>query len=396
MSPLPSDVPSAARGRVLVVDDDELQLRGLARHLRAAGFHVEAALDGERAARLFGEQGAFHAIVSDIVMPGMGGLDLLRRVRERDMDVPVILLTGEPSVETAVEALDYGALRYLFKPVDPKALCETVGRAVNLYRMARAKRELLSMMGRDGRLLGDRMSLEVKLDAALERLYMVYQPIVRWSRRRVAGYEALVRTEEPSIPHPGVLFDVAERLDRVRDLSRAIRARAPLPFADRRDRGWLFLNLHVRDLLDEELFDDHAPLAAIAEHVVLEITERASLREVGDVRGKVARLREMGFRIAVDDLGAGYAGLSSFAQLEPDVVKLDLTLVRDVHRSATKQKLVRSMVTLCQEMGMEVVAEGIECVEELQCLVDLGCDLLQGFYFARPGRPFPEVANLLT
>ncbi len=389
-----SDVPSAARGRVLVVDDDELQLRSLARHLRSAGFHVETATDGERAVQAFQEQGAFQAIVSDIVMPGMGGLDLLRRVREHDMDVPVILLTGAPSVETAVEALDYGALRYLFKPVDPRTLEEAVGRAVNLYRMARARRELLALMGQDERVLGDRMSLEVKLDAALKQLYVAYQPIVRWSRRRVAGYEALVRTEEPSIPHPGVLFDVAERLDRVRDISRAVRERAPLPFVEEPERGWLFLNLHVRDLLDERLFDGETALASIAEHVVLEITERASLREVGDVRGKVARLREMGFRIAVDDLGAGYAGLSSFAQLEPDVVKLDLTLVRDVHRSATKQKLVRSMVSLCQEMGMEVVAEGIECAEELHCLVDLGCDLLQGFYFARPGRPFPPVAHL--
>ncbi len=394
MQPPPSDAPSAARGRILLVDDDELQLRSASRVLRAAGFDVTTATDGAEAAAAFEREGSFHAVVSDIVMPRSGGLDLLRRVRERDLDVPVVLLTGEPSVETAVEALDYGALRYLFKPVDPETLRETVGRAVNLYRMARAKRELLAMMGGDDRLLGDRMSLEVKFAAALEQLYMVYQPIVRWSRRTVAGYEALVRTAEPSIPHPGVLFDAAERLERVGELSRAIRARAPLPFVEEPQRGWLFLNLHVRDLLDEQLFEEGTALASIAEHVVLEITERASLREVGDVRRKVARLREMGFRIAVDDLGAGYAGLSSFAQLEPDVVKLDLTLVRDVHRSPTKQRLVRHMVQLCQEMGMEVVAEGIETAEELHCLVDLGCDLLQGFYFARPGRPFPEVQGL--
>ena len=96
-------------------------------------------------------------------------------------------------------------------------------------------------------------------------------------------------------------------------------------------------------------------------------------------------------RIAVDDLGAGYAGLTSFAQLEPEFVKLDMSLVRDVHRVALKRKLIRSMTTLCKEMGIVVVAEGIETVEERDNVIALGCDLLQGYLFAKPGRPFPEV-----
>jgi EAL domain-containing protein (putative c-di-GMP-specific phosphodiesterase class I) len=97
----------------------------------------------------------------------------------------------------------------------------------------------------------------------------------------------------------------------------------------------------------------------------------------------------MGYRIAIDDLGAGYAGLTSFAQLEPEVVKLDISLVRDVHKEPTKQKLVRSMVGLCREMGLHTIVEGIEAVEERDALVDLGCDLMQGYLFAKPDRPFP-------
>jgi EAL domain-containing protein (putative c-di-GMP-specific phosphodiesterase class I) len=99
----------------------------------------------------------------------------------------------------------------------------------------------------------------------------------------------------------------------------------------------------------------------------------------------------VGFRIAVDDLGAGYAGLTSFALLEPEIVKLDMSLVRAVHRSQTKQKVIRSMASLCRDMGMLVVAEGVETVEERDTLLDLGCDLLQGFLLARPGKPFPAV-----
>ena len=105
-----------------------------------------------------------------------------------------------------------------------------------------------------------------------------------------------------------------------------------------------------------------------------------------DVQTRIARLREMGFRIAVDDLGAGYAGLTSFAQLEPEVVKLDMSLVRNVHSSAVKQKLVRSMTSLCSDMGIAVVAEGIEIIEERDVIIDLGCDLLQGYLYARPTR----------
>ena len=152
----------------------------------------------------------------------------------------------------------------------------------------------------------------------------------------------------------------------------------------------LFVNLHTHDLLDEELFDPKSPLAAAAENVVLEITERASLHHIRDVQARIGRLREMGFRIAVDDLGAGYAGLTSFAQLEPEVVKLDMSLVRNVHTQPTKQTLVRTMISMCKELGMKIVAEGIESPEERDVIVAAGCDLMQGYLFAKPGKPFPQ------
>ena len=86
---------------------------------------------------------------------------------------------------------------------------------------------------------------------------------------------------------------------------------------------------------------------------------------------------------------AGYAGLTSFALLEPDIVKLDMALVRGIDKKPVQQKLVASMTTLCKDMGLLVVAEGIETCEERDTLIDLGCDLLQGYLFARPGPPFP-------
>ncbi|MEO8904213.1 MAG: EAL domain-containing protein, partial [Polyangiaceae bacterium] len=91
--------------------------------------------------------------------------------------------------------------------------------------------------------------------------------------------------------------------------------------------------------------------------------------------------------------GAGYAGLTSFAQLEPEYVKLDMSLVRDVHENPTKQKVIRSMVHLCHDVGKQIIAEGVERIAERDALVELGCDLLQGYLFAKPGRPFPLVAH---
>ena len=104
---------------------------------------------------------------------------------------------------------------------------------------------------------------------------------------------------------------------------------------------------------------------------------------------RIAALRRMGFRIAIDDLGAGYAGLTSFATLEPEFVKLDMSLVRDIDKSHTKEALVRSMATVCRELGMMVVAEGVETPEERDLLVALNCDFLQGYILAKAGKPFP-------
>ena len=129
-----------------------------------------------------------------------------------------------------------------------------------------------------------------------------------------------------------------------------------------------------------------APLHAIAEKVVLEITERSALGAVSDFKNRIAALREKGYRIAIDDLGSGYAGLNSLATLEPEIVKLDMTLVRDVHLHATKQKIIRSFTEVCRDMGMLVVAEGIENAEERDVLTHLGCDLMQGYFFGRPAR----------
>jgi EAL domain-containing protein (putative c-di-GMP-specific phosphodiesterase class I)/ActR/RegA family two-component response regulator len=387
----PGAATPTPRARVLLVDDDEVLLRSYTRSLTAEGYECDMCFDGEAAVEAI-RGGSYDLVLSDIDMPRLGGLALLERIRAYDLDVPVILITGSPSLETAMAAVEHGALRYLPKPVEPTRLRSIAGDAVRLHRLARAKRLAIQANGEGDRLVGDRAGLVASFGSALASLWMAYQPIVSWSRRGVFGYEALLRSREPSLPHPGAIVDAAERLDRLHDLGRTIRTRAAEPATRLPDGAMLFVNLHTQDLLDVDLFDRTRPLAAIARNVVLEITERASLLDVRDVQSRIAGLREMGFRIAVDDLGAGYAGLASFAQLEPEVVKLDMTLVRGVHAQPTKLTLVRTMVAMCRELGMQVVAEGIETPEERDAMVNAGCDLLQGYLFAKPGAAFPGVS----
>jgi EAL domain-containing protein (putative c-di-GMP-specific phosphodiesterase class I) len=218
---------------------------------------------------------------------------------------------------------------------------------------------------------------------------MAYQPIVDWPERSVFGYEALVRSAEPSLPTPVDLFGAAERLERLPELGRQIRAQVARAAAEAPRNALLFVNLHPLDLNDPELFSPTSPLAAIAARVVLEITERSSMHAVNGLAAKVHQLRHLGFRLAVDDLGAGYAGLASFSRLEPAIVKLDISLVRGVDTSTRKQSVIRAMARLCkQDLDIRVVSEGVESAQERDVLAMLGCDLMQGYLFARPERGF--------
>jgi EAL domain-containing protein (putative c-di-GMP-specific phosphodiesterase class I)/ActR/RegA family two-component response regulator len=378
------------RRRALVVDDDPDVLLVVSRTLREAGFEVATAADGRAALATF-ESGGFDAVVSDINMPALDGIQLLRALRERDLDIPVILLTGQPSVATAVRAVELGAFRYVQKPFDPDELVDLVTRAADLERLARLRRQLVEFGVAGAPQIDDRAGLEVRFASALRQLYMVFQPIVAWPDRTVLGYEALMRSAEPTLPHPAALLDAAERLDRMFDLGRTVRAVSVRALPQAPADALLFVNLHSSELADPELTEPHSPLAVCAPRVVLEITERARLEQVSDVPARIRALRTVGYRIALDDIGAGYAGLTSWALLEPDIVKLDMALVRDVHLAPTKRKLVGSVVQLCSDLEMRVVAEGVEKPEELQALMEIGCRYFQGYLFARPGPAFPAV-----
>lgn len=383
--------PAGTAPRVLIVDDDEPLAKVFARTLQAAGYEVGWARDGADAKRRLSSE-TFDVIVSDISMPGLNGIDLLRAIRKRDLDVPVVLVTGEPGLDSAVRAVEHGALRYLEKPVSPELLRDVVAGAVRLHELARIKRRALALFHDRAREASDRAGLDAAFTDVLESLSIKFQPIAQLSPPRIFAYEALLRSSNPTLPKPRNVLEAAGRLERMHELGRVVRRKAAEAMSRLSEDVLLFVNVHPIELGDDDFFSPSSPLIEHAYRVVLEVTERAHLDSVPDLGGRIGRLRALGYRLAVDDLGAGYSTLTAFVQLNPEFAKIDMSLVRELHRSETKQALVRSILELCRGMGVRVVAEGVEKAEEMKALAKLDADLFQGYLLGRPRKDFLPIA----
>jgi EAL domain-containing protein (putative c-di-GMP-specific phosphodiesterase class I) len=312
-------------------------------------------------------------VVAEVAMPEICGLTLLQKLRENHLDLPVVFVTGSPTLETARTAVAHGAFRYLLKPVtrdEPRAAVD------------QAERVRALSWARDPR--GVRQALENNLRGALLGMWMALQPIVDARTGEPIGFEALLRSHAPKLQHPKAMLDAAEKLGIVHTVGRRARAAIAEIIEAGANSCMYFVNLHPSDLADDDLIDPNAPLSRFAPQVVLELTERTALESVADLSRRLTALRVLGYRLAIDDLGAGYAGLSYFAIVRPEIVKVDISLVRGIDRDEVKQRVVSAIVSLANSVGIRVVAEGVETEEERITLVQLGCDLLQGYLFARP------------
>ena len=269
----PARRESAAGDRsVLLIDDDVTVCRVLEPVLRGAGFEVMTTSDPVMALDIVMHR-SFDVIVSDVAMPGISGVELLHVLRTYDLDVPVILMADNPSLDTAMEALHLGALQYLQKPTPSDVLINAVERASRLHQIAAMKRLALERAEVEA---GEKATLAERFERALESMWMAFQPIVS-PGASVFGYEALMRTRESSLPDPGAVLDAAQKLGRGLELGRRVRELSARAFADAPTDAALFVNLHASDLLDPDLYESNSALGSIAQRVVLEITERATL-----------------------------------------------------------------------------------------------------------------------
>ncbi|RJK93392.1 sensor domain-containing phosphodiesterase [Vallicoccus soli] len=215
-------------------------------------------------------------------------------------------------------------------------------------------------------------------------LTTVFQPIVDFCSGRTVGYEALSRL--PDATRPDVWFAEAEALGRGTE-AEVCAVRHALARLDEVPAGcYLSINVSPRALLDDALWEalDGAPL----ERVVLELTEHVVVEDYPSIERVLSAFRAGGGRLAVDDAGAGYASMRHILLLRPDLIKLDISICRDVEADPARAAMVRSFVDLSDSLCARLVAEGVETPPGRDALQQLGVPLGQGFLFARPG-PLP-------
>ena len=238
-------------------------------------------------------------------------------------------------------------------------------------------------------------SLKLKMILKTEAVHPVYQPVIDLLERRVVGYEALARVAPDAFSGPDQLFKAAYDNDSVWKLDRLCRERAIRGARGLGEDQLLFLNMepdsiHDPALRSEETFALLRDANLKPSQVVLEMTEHSAVRDFTSLRQLLSYLQFHGFRLAVDDVGSGYSGLKSIAEIKPDFIKIDMALIRDIHLHPIKQDLTGTIARFSTSSGITLVAEGVEGIEELRCLQALGVRYAQGYLFAPPAFPLPE------
>lgn len=373
-----SPSPETRRPCVLFVDDDLRVLADVPHGLRRGAFDVVTA-HGPMAALAELAKREIDVVVSDEHMPRMCGTELLTLVRERYPDTCRIVLSGQAELDTALRAInDARVFRFLTKPCSLHELVACIDEGL----AARDQRRALERAADSCvRATAERTR---RLAAVLPTVWLAIQPIVHAATGDLFAYEILARCEHPEVSTPMALFALAEQSDAVVEVERMLRGRAADLLRSLPTDAVVFVNIHPQSLDDPEFLGDANPLVPFAHRVVLELIERARIPGGEPTAAKIASLRARGFRVAIDDLGAGYNGLTTLTDMMPDVVKFDMALVRGLTTSPVKTRLLRALVEMCAEVGIVTVAEGIETVSERDAMRAIGCDLLQGYLFGQP------------
>jgi EAL domain-containing protein (putative c-di-GMP-specific phosphodiesterase class I) len=365
--------PAATEPCALFVDDEASVRAGVALTMRHSHCRIVTAGSGPEALDIL-EREPVTVVVSDENMPVMSGTAFLSTVRDRHPDVVRMILSGSMDPHSISRAVnEAGVFRYLLKPCSPDELRLAVDQAIEAHAGHQTPPPPTAS--------------RISVDEGLGDFRMVMQPIYTCRRGRLYAHEALLRLPHHPEATVGDLLDEATRQNRLWELERAIRGAVAARMWERPHGSRLFVNLHPNSLMDPQIYTTADPLAPYAPSVVLEITERGSLEDVSDLRERVAALRGLGYRIAIDDMGSGYSGLTTFTAVLPDFVKFDRELIRAMHATPAKRKLVSSIARVCRELHIATIAEGIEGQPDLAAARAIGCTMVQGYLL---GTPEPE------
>jgi EAL domain-containing protein (putative c-di-GMP-specific phosphodiesterase class I) len=248
--------------------------------------------------------------------------------------------------------------------------------------------------------LRDRDQRERLLEIIQNReIWTAFQPIIELETGGVMGWEGLSRGPRGSdIELPLALFGLSGRHGVTEELERACRRQAFVDWKALDRDGRLFINTVPATVRDTSFLGrgvlDYLGSDLSPREVTLEITERSVIDNLNLYREAMHEFTDLGFTFAIDDVGAGYSGLETVATLKPAYLKIDMSLVRDVHQKKVSRQVVKAILEMGDGLGAMVIAEGVETREEADALADIGVQWVQGYLFARPVDPYAENPEL--
>lgn len=364
--------------RILLVEDDREVRKAILRAFASKHQFFEAA-DGETGLEAASVQTFDVALVDyQLLRGGLNGLEVLTRLQTVQPDCARLLMTGDPDYDVVKTALNCGAvIQLVTKPFRVQTVEEAIRRA-----------ETWSEQTPSGRASRARAQFQDAVDADLLRLAV--QPIVDASApHSPVAFECLVRSRHHRMPSPKEVLDTVVTGGAIAEFGGVVNRLAAQWALRLPKESFVFVNVHAEQFSDPNLLERFAPLAPYASRVILEITEGCDLEAVPGWERAIDSLAAQGFRYAVDDVGAGFNGLKLLAMLCPAFIKVDMSIVRNVHKEPRKQRLVELLGKFAAADHSRVVAEGVESAEEAEALSACGAHLLQGYYFARPTLTWP-------
>lgn len=377
--------------RVLVADD-EPALRAALSELLAHEEHVELiglAADADEAIAMADRDRPDVALI-DVKMPAGGGPRAAREIGRVSPSTKVIALSAFEDRPTVLEMLRAGAVGYLVKGTAADEIVGSIrrvaggGTSLSVEVIGSIVEELSSQLRREEIEAEQREARrdEIRRFVRGEGLNMVFQPIVDLEDGATVGLEALARFRSFPLRPPDEWFAEAVALELGTHLELATIGQALRSLADVGEWAYLSVNASHRAAASPQLAELLAP---VADRIVVEITEHEPVHNYDELFGSLAQLRGMGVRIAIDDAGAGFASLRHTLQLAPDIIKVDISLTREIDRDRGRRAMASALISFADEMGMTIVAEGIETEAELKTLRSLGVRYGQGYFLAEPG-----------
>jgi len=363
--------------RLLIVDDDR-EIRDILVEFLGRSYDCLALTSAEAALSAMTTQ-RFDVIMTDIAMPRMTGLEMVRHIISHAPDSVIVMISGQLTIECAIEAMRAGAFDYITKPFELSEVAAVTRRALDRRkRIAPCEQsagELLAAMDN-------------------QEFVVYYQPQVEIQNRSLVGVEALVRWKHGrlGLRSPTDFIPLAEKTGAIIPLGelvlRAACAQARRWYDSKLRNFRVAVNVSPQQLRQA---DFPATIARVLDEFALEapyleaeVTETSFMHDAESSVHTLRKLREMGVRIAIDDFGTGYSSLSYLKRLPIDSVKLDASFVKDATTDPDDAALVMAIITLAHNLRLRVIAEGIETEEQLAFLRLLRCDEGQGFLFGRP------------